>query len=86
MLQNLTPEHVWFTVMDLANGFLSIPLPDEVTPIFAFMHLCSRVNIKSTTDYHRVIRPWHFQSVFIKNMLGDSHSLRQYVDDMYIDD
>ncbi|XP_056875472.1 uncharacterized protein LOC130517549 [Takifugu flavidus] len=34
----LTPEHQWFTVIDLANAFFCLPLHPKLQPIFAFTY------------------------------------------------
>lgn len=37
-LASLTPEHKWFSVIDLANVFFCIPMPKELRPAFAFTY------------------------------------------------
>ncbi len=32
----IKPEHKWFTVIDLANGFWSVPIAKEIQSWFAF--------------------------------------------------
>ncbi|XP_034090007.1 uncharacterized protein LOC117558119 [Gymnodraco acuticeps] len=33
---NVSPEHTWFTCIDLANAFFCIPLAESMRPIFSF--------------------------------------------------
>nr|XP_033946575.1 uncharacterized protein LOC117452196 [Pseudochaenichthys georgianus] len=33
---NISPEHTWFTCVDLANAFFCIPLAESMRPIFSF--------------------------------------------------
>ncbi|CAB1312096.1 unnamed protein product [Coregonus sp. 'balchen'] len=37
-LSNLSPKHQYFTVVDLANAFFSIPLDEASQPLFAFTY------------------------------------------------
>ncbi|XP_031674692.1 uncharacterized protein LOC116367125, partial [Oncorhynchus kisutch] len=38
ILSNLSPKHRYFTVVDLANAFFSIPLDEASQPLFAFTY------------------------------------------------
>lgn len=37
-LTNLSPEHKWFTCIDLANAFFCLPLAEECRDIFTFTY------------------------------------------------
>lgn len=86
-LNNLSPEHTWYSVIDLGNAFFTINLEPSSRQYFAFTH-----NNKQYT-YNRMIQGWKhspgYFNHFLRQDLADlqlplSCTLIQYVDDILI--
>lgn len=88
IFNTLKPEHEWFTVIDMANGFWSVPLAAECQPWLAFtvdgqQYQWTRLPQgfhNSPTVYHQALRT-HLTSPEMPNVTSE---VIQYVDDVLI--
>lgn len=82
----LKPDHQWFSVIDMTQGFLSVPLAEEVQPWFAFTIDAQQYQFTRTpmglhnspSVYHQALRR-HLQE-----MPSVTSTLIQYVDDVLL--
>lgn len=88
IFNTLKPEHEWFTVIDMANGFWSVPLATESQPWLAFtvdgqQYQWTRLPQgfhNSPTVYHQALRI-HLTSSDKAQVISE---IIQYVDDVLI--
>ncbi|KAJ0019115.1 hypothetical protein NQD34_006684 [Periophthalmus magnuspinnatus] len=87
MLQNLTPRHQWFIVIDLANAFFCLPLHPEVRHLFAFTHKGCKLQYTRLPQGFK-LSPGIFNQclkvVLSQVTLPDGVVVMQYVDDILI--
>lgn len=87
-LSLLTPDHEWFTVIDLANAFFCLPLDPRLQPIFAFTHEGTQYTY-SRMPQGFSLTPGIFNTI-LKSLLQQPPALPentiliQYLDDLLI--
>ncbi|XP_029298122.1 uncharacterized protein LOC115015101 [Cottoperca gobio] len=86
-LQNLNPEHKYFTVIDLANAFFCLPLDPEVQDLFAFTYRGQRYTYNRMPQGYKD-SPGLFNQALKKDLtmlhLPQGVTLIQYVDDLLL--
>ena len=87
MLNTITPEHKYFSCIDLANAFFCVPLHPESRDLFAFTYDGQQMTysvlpmgfIDSPSIFNHVLR-----QQLLKLRLPDDVLILQYVDDLLI--
>ncbi|CAB1350840.1 unnamed protein product [Coregonus sp. 'balchen'] len=86
-LQNISPTHDWFTVIDLANAFFCIPLHPESQPLFAFTYRGQQYTYSRLPQGYRD-SPGIFNDILKNHLeeltLPEGVTLLQYVDDLLL--
>ena len=86
-LTNLSPEHSWFTCIDLANAFFCIPLAEECRDIFSFTYSGQQLRYTRLPQGFTLL-PGLFnqvlKDVLLTCPLPESVTLVQYVDDLLL--
>ncbi|XP_056889301.1 uncharacterized protein LOC130526001 [Takifugu flavidus] len=84
----LTPEHQWFTVIDLANAFFCLPLHPKLQPIFTFTYRGQQYTYTRMPQGFS-LTPGIFNTI-LRDILNQSPKLPpdtvliQYMDDLLI--
>lgn len=89
MLTSITPDHKFFTVIDLANAFFSVPLHEDCQNIFAFTYENSQFSytvlpqgLKNSPSLFNNILKTHLSE--LTPHLPPNTVILQYVDDILI--
>ncbi|XP_064864485.1 uncharacterized protein LOC115135188 [Oncorhynchus nerka] len=86
-LSNLSPNHQYFTVVDLANAFFSIPLDEASQPLFAFTYENQQFTY-SVLPQGYTSSPGIFNHILKTHLaelkIPDGVILIQYVDDLLL--
>ncbi|XP_036808375.1 uncharacterized protein LOC110515180 [Oncorhynchus mykiss] len=86
-LSNLSPKHQYFTVVDLANAFFSVPLDEGSQPLFAFTYENQQYTYSVLPQGYRC-SPGIFNYILKKHLgeltLPEGTVLIQYVDDLLL--
>lgn len=86
-LTNLSPSHCWFTCIDLANAFFSLPLHPDCRDIFAFTYKGTQLRYTRLPQGF-ALSPGIFNQILKESLscctLPEEVILIQYVDDLLI--
>ncbi|XP_048853493.1 uncharacterized protein LOC125721578 [Brienomyrus brachyistius] len=86
-LTNLTPSQTWFTCIDLANAFFSVPLAPHCRDVFSFTYRGCQFRYTRLPQGF-ALSPGIFNQVLKQSLQGchlpDGVTLVQYVDDLLI--
>lgn len=87
MLNALTPEHAFFTCIDLANAFFTVPLHPDSQSLFAFQYMGQQLTY-SRLPQGFVDSPSIFNHILKQHLsaldLPSGVTILQYVDDILI--
>ena len=86
-LHGVTPDHQWFTCIDLANAFFCLPLDEASQPLFAFTWKGEHLTYTRMPQGYRST-PTIFNDCVRRDLkdlpLPDNVTIIQYVDDLLI--